>query len=260
MRRPTKNFFMSAVLAFISSRENGVTTKEIEQAFPGLSLQTIVAELNALSRSQAVDIFRTNTDILYRRAREGHQSMSSEEKIVYMLIQESKNEGLWVKDIKTQSGLHQNLVTKILKGLEQRLLVKSVKSVKQNRKVYMLYDVVPSEHLGDGPWFTQDAVLDIGFVDAIKTVIYEWLCSLTVENRLLPFDALPECADIHRFITTSGVSSVALAKEDILRIVSVLVSEQKLLQLGTRYLPAKKATVARKEARMASAQPGRTSM
>ncbi|KAI5191662.1 DNA-directed RNA polymerase III subunit RPC6 [Nematocida sp. AWRm77] len=251
---------MSAVLSFISSHENGVTTQEIEKAFPELPLQTIVSELNTLSRSQAVDIFRTKTDILYRVPKEGHKFMSSEEKIVFLLVQESKNEGIWIKDIKTQSGLHQNLITKILKGLEQRLLIKAVKSVNQNRKVYILYDTVPSEHLGDGPWFTQNAELDVGFVDAIKNVIYNWLCASSMENRLLPFEALPECKDIHQFILSSGVSSVPLTKEDIFRIVSILVSEQKVLKLGTRYMPVKESALAQKEALSKHHHHGRMSL
>jgi len=228
---------MNTILSFISSKESGVTTQEIEEAFPEMQLRDIVAELNILSKEGLVDIFKTRTGIFYRRNTESHSFSNSEEKIVFLLIKEAGREGIWVKDIKTQSGLHQNLVTKILRGLEQRMLVKAVKSIKQNRKVYMLYETTPSDELGDGPWFTQDAELDTGFVEAIKSVMVEWMCTSCSREKLARFEALPECKDLYNFIVTSGISSVALSQGDILRLLEVLVYEGKVLKLGLKYMP-----------------------
>ena len=229
---------MNSVLSFIAGADGGVSTQDIEQAFPELSLRAIVAELNALAKKKLVDIFKTKAGILYRRNSEAHAFASNEEKIVFLLVKESERDGIWIKDIKTQSGLHQNLVTKILKGLEQRALIKAVKSVKQNRKLYMLYDAVPADSLGDGPWFTADAELDTEFVEAIKGVICEWLLKGAVKGNLAPFDTLPECKDVHMFIAESGVSSVPLAVEDIARLLEILQCEGSVLQLGAKYMRA----------------------
>ncbi|KAI5187448.1 DNA-directed RNA polymerase III subunit RPC6 [Nematocida homosporus] len=227
---------MTSILAFIANSKEGVSTQDIEKAFPSLSLSSIVAELNRLSKEGQVDIFRTKSGIFYRHNQEEHKFATGEEKILYLLVKESGSDGIWIKDIKTKSGLHQNLITKILRSLEQRLLIKAVKSIKQNRKVYMLYDSVPSVELGDGPWFTPDGELDLGFVDAIKTVALEWIASFATSTHLPPFKTLPECQDVHDFITRAGISSIPLSSSDVLRILDLLVNEQKVTRLGTKYL------------------------
>ncbi len=61
--------------------------------------------------------------------------------------------GMWTKDMKTRSNLTQPQITKILKTLESRDLIKSVKSVSNaSRKVYMLFDLVPSAEITGGAW------------------------------------------------------------------------------------------------------------
>lgn len=234
---------MSKVLAFISSKESGVTTEEIQREFPEISLAGIVSELNALAKAGSVDIFRTKTGMFYRENKEAQQFSNSEEKILYLLIKEAGNDGIWIKDIKTKSGLHHNLITKILRNLEQRLLIKSVKSIKQNRKVYMLYGTVPSADLGDGPWFMQDGELDVGFVDAIKSVIIEWVSGCTEKDCLPEINSLPECKNIHMFVMRSGISSIPLSIEDIERILNLLVYERKILCLGKRYMVLSRDTI-----------------
>ncbi|OAG30032.1 DNA-directed RNA polymerase III subunit RPC6 [Nematocida sp. ERTm5] len=226
---------MFSILDFISSKDSGVTTQEIQNEFKDMSLQDIVVEINNLHTDSLIDVFKTKGGIVYRRNTEPQSFSTPEEKIIYLLIKEVGVEGIWIKDIRTKSGLHQNLVTKLLKTLEQRLLIKSVKSIKQNRKVYMLYDAVPSEDLGDGPWFTQDAELDTGFVDAIKNVAYEWILNSTRSDELPPFESLPEVKHVHAFLLRAEISSVILTLDDVKRILDILVYERKLIQLDQKY-------------------------
>lgn len=223
---------MQSLLSFISSREQGVTTRDLQREFGDTPLQDMASELNALAKQGLVDIFKTQTDIVYKRNTEHHRFSSPEEKIVYLLVKEAGSEGIWIRDIKVRSGLHQNLLTKILKGLEQRVLVKPVKSVKSNRKVYMLYEEVPSDAHTDGPWFTPDAELDAGFVEAIKSVVSEWLPTVT-DQELPPLGELPGAKDIHAFLVRSGVSSVPIGPEDAERILQILVHEKKAVGLNS---------------------------
>ena len=61
-----------------------------------------------------------------------------EEKIVYEIIEESGNKGLWIRDIRVKSNLVQTQLNKVLKALESKKLIKAVKSVNANKKkVYM---------------------------------------------------------------------------------------------------------------------------
>jgi DNA-directed RNA polymerase III subunit RPC6 len=59
------------------------------------------------------------------------------------VIQNSGTNGIWTKDIKTQTGLQQQPVTKALKVLEQQKnLVKSLKAVhSKSKKLYMLTEL-----------------------------------------------------------------------------------------------------------------------
>lgn len=226
---------MHSILDFISSKESGVSTQDIQDEFKEMTLQEIVSEVNALHADSLIDVFRTKGGIFYRRNCEPQSFSTAEEKIVYLLVKEAGVEGIWIKDIRVKSGLHQNLVTKLLKTLEQRLLIKSVKSIKQNRKVYMLYDAVPSDELGDGPWFTQDAELDTGFVDAIKSVAFEWILKST-EGPILPeFSDLPDLKGVHAFLLRAEISSVMLSLDDVKRILNILVYERKLIELDQKY-------------------------
>lgn len=56
-------------------------------------------------------------------------SMGEYERVLYQLIKESKNNGIWVKDLKTRSGLHTKLVNSIIKNMEKNNVIKFVKPV-----------------------------------------------------------------------------------------------------------------------------------
>lgn len=230
---------MRSILDFISSKDSGVSTQEIQDEFKELTLPEIVAEINQLHSASLIDLFKTKEGLFYRRNTEPQSFSTAEEKIVYLLVKDSAAEGIWIKDIRMKSGLHQNLLTKLLKTLEQRLLIKSVKSIKQNRKVYMLYDAVPSDELGDGPWFTQEGELDTGFVDAIKNVVYDWIANKTKSEDLPNFESLPELKDVHSFILLAEISSVLLTLEDVKRVLDILVYERKVVQLEQKYFVKK---------------------
>lgn len=53
----------------------------------------------------------------------------NEEKVVYRIIEESVNKGIWIRDIRIKSNLMQTQLNKIIKNLESKKLIKSVKTV-----------------------------------------------------------------------------------------------------------------------------------
>jgi DNA-directed RNA polymerase III subunit RPC6 len=53
----------------------------------------------------------------------------NEEKIVYSIIEEAGNKGIWIRDIRFKSNLILTQLNKILKILENKKLIKAVKSV-----------------------------------------------------------------------------------------------------------------------------------
>ena len=57
------------------------------------------------------------------------KGFETEEKVVYQIIEESGNKGIWIRDIRYKSNLQLTQVNKILKNLESKKLIKAVKSV-----------------------------------------------------------------------------------------------------------------------------------
>lgn len=53
--------------------------------------------------------------------------------LIYQLVQQAGNMGVWTKDLKLRSNLQQPAIAKCLKALEARKLVKAVKSVASRR-------------------------------------------------------------------------------------------------------------------------------
>merc|ERR1712150_30103 len=146
------------------------------------------------------------------------KGLGSEEMLVYQLIQQSGNTGMWTKDMKFHSNLQQPQITKILKALEGRKLVKSVKSVTGgNRKVYMLYELEPSRELTGGAWYTEQE-FDSEFIKILRDACYRY-----IEKQ---GDAT--LADIAAFIQSKGFSKVDLRLEDVNSIVLTLLYEGRI--------------------------------
>jgi len=57
------------------------------------------------------------------------QGLGPEDRLVYQLIKQADNNGIWTKDLRVRSNLQPAVLTKVLKNLETKKIVKSVKSV-----------------------------------------------------------------------------------------------------------------------------------
>jgi DNA-directed RNA polymerase III subunit RPC6 len=103
--------------------------------------------------------------------------MADTEKIIYNIIKAAKNKGIWIKEIKSKSNLHTQLVNSNIKSLEKKGIIKSVKSVKTpTKKVYMLTELEPSVELTGGAWYT-DQELDVEFIDQLSSQLYKYIAT-----------------------------------------------------------------------------------
>lgn len=100
-----------------------------------------------------------NHQRLYR-----YKNLGVEEALVYSYIESSGREGIWTRTIRNRTNLHQAVFNRCLKSLENKSFIKSIQSAKfPKRKVYILYQLQPSEDVTGGPFFT-DGTLDEEFV------------------------------------------------------------------------------------------------
>lgn len=66
----------------------------------------------------------------------------NEEKVVYGIVEEGGNKGIWIRDIRMKSNLNMIQLNKILKNLETKKLIKAVKSVNVRPFLSQLYTVI----------------------------------------------------------------------------------------------------------------------
>ena len=87
--------------------------------------------------------------------------------MVYSYVESSGREGMWTKNIRTKTNLHQTVMQRCLKNLEAKNYIKQIKTVKYpNRKMYMLAHLQASEDVTGGPFYT-DSTLDDEFVHQV---------------------------------------------------------------------------------------------
>ena len=146
--------------------------------------------------------------------------LTAEDILVYQTIQESKNMGIWTRDIKNKTNLTQPKITKTLKVLEERKLVKSVKNVQNaSRKMYMLYSLEPAREVTGGPWYGgEGGNFDAGFAQDLRDVAEQY-----IERK-----GQPTLRSIAKHIINSKVSNIKLTIDDVAAVVNSLVYDGKL--------------------------------
>ena len=112
-----------------------------------------------------------------------------EERIAYSIIEKAGNKGIWIRDIRFQSNLSQQQLSKVLKSMESKKLIKSVKSVTAaKRKVFMLYDIEPDKSITGGAWYS-DQEYETEFIDILYQQCLRYLME-QVNGRVLIYSLI----------------------------------------------------------------------
>lgn len=155
------------------------------------------------------------------------RGLDAEQMLVYQRIEDSGNKGIWTRELRLRTSIKQQRLTKILGLLESRKLVKPVKAVTaKNKKVYMLYDLVPSRDVTGGPWYS-DQEFDFEFVEALRQFLLKTIKA--VENKKRRGASLRELA---LEVKNSAVFSVEMSEADVETIVNVLRYDDLVEEVG----------------------------
>ena len=82
-----------------------------------------------------LDLYTQGNTPLYKLKYKGEgegeslKNADKEELVVFEIIKEASNKGIWIKDIRFKSNLNQTQLNKILKSLEGKKMIKPIKSV-----------------------------------------------------------------------------------------------------------------------------------
>ncbi len=220
------------IYEFGSKEGDAIPVLAIIERFSHVDKNAIVEHLNMMVRMGLFEMFSSARGIHYRAISgdEGRlaAALEGDERTVYHCIKQADNRGIWTKDLKVKTNLHQTIITKVLRVLESKRLIKAVKSVKNStRKVYMLAHMEPSVEITGGPWFSENE-LDVSFIDDLCNICHRYILS-----RSMPRDAqqllsphhrtYPDLRSIYSFVIESKIVRMELSMDNLQSIVDRLV-------------------------------------
>jgi DNA-directed RNA polymerase III subunit RPC6 len=184
----------------------------VARELPHLTTEQRAHAVNALLSGTKIQLVGEDLDNPRYRAMGREESIKMkglgvEDILLYQVIGQAGNTGIWTRDMKQRTNLAQNKINKSLKLLEERRLVKAVRSVHNaSRKVYMLSNLEPAKEITGGPWYGSDQQPDREFIAAIRH------CALEYASQH-PHGATAE--QVASFIASTNVSHQVLSPEDI---------------------------------------------
>jgi DNA-directed RNA polymerase III subunit RPC6 len=112
--------------------------------------------------------------------------MSDDQELVYALVDEAGSDGIWTKQIKMKTGLHDANFRKAVKELESKGMIQDMKSVEHpNRKMYIKANLRPSERATGGPWYT-NGELDLPFIEVVTQICENFILKKSFYASRLP--------------------------------------------------------------------------
>uniref|UniRef100_UPI0035902986 DNA-directed RNA polymerase III subunit RPC6 n=1 Tax=Myxine glutinosa TaxID=7769 RepID=UPI0035902986 len=227
------------LLSLCEQLPHGITDQVIQNDMPHLDPQQRASAINRLLSQGKLDLLRNNSGLLYRlkdtQATSKVRGADNQEKLVYQIIEDAGNKGMWSRDIRFKSNLPLTEVNKILKSLESKKLIKAVKSVAAaKKKVYMLYNVEPDRSVTGGAWYS-DQDFEAEFVEVLNQQCFKFLmqkAELAQEGKQSPLlqrsSSFASSHEVWKYISELGISKVELSMEDVETILNTLIYDGKV--------------------------------
>ncbi|KAM8706531.1 hypothetical protein ACLKA7_010748 [Drosophila subpalustris] len=239
------------LFAVIQGIPGGATNDDLSKALSDMPAASRVEGLNILLQQGSIEVLKKGEKLIYRAKDPQKKSAlpkdaDNEEKIVYSIVEEGGNKGIWIRDIRIKSNLNMTQLNKILKNLETKKLIKAVKSVNASKKkVYMLYNLEADRSVTGGAWY-QDQDFEVEFVDVLNQQCLRFLQmkregAEKKRDGPLAFKQMSCCTvkDVHKFISDLGISKVNLDEDDLETILKTVVYDgnaERILQSDGTYV------------------------
>ncbi|CAG7730005.1 unnamed protein product [Allacma fusca] len=234
--------FERRIIELAETFPKGIPDKIIQSDMPEVQGAERAAAINNLIEMGILDLYKQGNELLYKIKIKGTETShlknaDKEERVVYEIIKEAANKGIWIKDIRFKSNLNQTQLNKILKILEGKRLIKPVKSVAANKKkVYMLFELEPDRSVTGGAWYS-DQDFESEFVSILNQQCLRYLREKLDQSenlvekigpRAARYHALTKIEDVCNFISNLRISKVELTKDDIECILETLIYDAKI--------------------------------
>ncbi|CAG5126693.1 unnamed protein product, partial [Candidula unifasciata] len=230
----------SKIIELCSQNPKGISDDFIKQAISQSDIQQRVSAVNRLLSVNKIEILQSGAKLLYRLkdpdALSQVKGADTEEKIVFQIIRDAQNKGIWTRDIRIKSNLKNiQVLNKILKNLESKKIIKAVRSVNASKKkVYMLYNLQPDQSVTGGPWYSASE-FESEFVEILNAQAHKFLQQRAVDaNKVYADDpwtrlqaSYASAEDVLKYITNLGISKVNLSVKDMESILDTLIFDGK---------------------------------
>lgn len=139
--------------------------------------------INKLLSQNKIEILTKGDQLLYRVG-QSDKVKNDEERVVYSIIENAGNKGIWTKDIRFKCNISMLALNKVLKQMESKKLIKSVKSVTASKKkLYMLYELEPDVSVTGGTWYSNQD-FEAEFVDVLNQQCLRFLQEKASTNAI----------------------------------------------------------------------------
>ncbi|RVX15651.1 Protein transport protein Sec61 subunit alpha [Vitis vinifera] len=169
-----------------------------------------------MSRSQGSSLKRKRPD-----TNTASQPLLDAERVLYDLIRSKEDMGIWTRDMKRETNLPDNVVTKSLKALQVKKLIKEVVNIQsKGRKHYMAVEFEPSKELTGGAWYVEGN-LDTEYIKILKETCVRVLSKLKVATA----------EGISESINKTGLCATECSTQQIAEILRALVLDNEIMEV-----------------------------
>jgi DNA-directed RNA polymerase III subunit RPC6 len=147
---------------------------------------------------------------------------------IYDLIDKSGNKGIWRRDLKKAGGsMSEKRINAVLKELETRYLIKSISSIHEKKlKLYLLYDVVPSEEITGGVWYLEGT---------FNTSFVEQLVAQSI--NIVHTTGGITLKDMVERIKSNSIVTAHISDKEAEQVINAIVHTKRVTKQGTMLKP-----------------------
>lgn len=212
------------ILSFLKSNPEGVSEDKLTSAIP-FQEKLIEESLNFLNSQNRIILIDTSDGIIFKYRDEKEalkiRELTKEEIAVYEVVMQSGSNGISTVDIKIKVKIdNTSYINKILSKLSKKFLIKSLKVLNtRNKKVWIGYDVVPSQEITGGIWCNNQE-----FDDDFVKVICEKCCDYIEKQKSA------SRKEVLFFARSTRLSekTTDIKEDDIQKILNILVFDGKI--------------------------------
>lgn len=232
----------TSIILMCQQNPDGISDGMIQTFMPQFNTQQRVIAVNRLLLRGRINLFQnSNGDPIYKlkdpTATDPVKGSDQQDKVVYQIIQDAGNKGIWIRDIRFKCSLLLTQVNKILKNLESKKLIKAVKSIAASKKkVYMLYNLEPDRSVTGGAWYSGQE-FEAEFVEVLSQQCYKYLVQEAESAKETTVDPIAQrngsylsSKDVWKLITDLGISKVQLSVTEMESILDTLIYDGKCEQ------------------------------